>query len=85
MKVFIKSFDVEMQIKKKGIELEVRANNGGEQLGDCYATMVGLVWCKGKIQKSNGIKMSWNDFMTICASKESMKAAIAAAKQTEKD
>ncbi len=77
MDVRIKSFDVEMQVKKKGIELEVRDTQG--QLGDCYVTMKGLRWYKGKIQKENGIDLNWNDFVTLCASKDALKAAISAA------
>ena len=44
MQVWIKSLEVEMQVKQKGIELEVRTKDGADQLGDCYATMTGLVW-----------------------------------------
>ena len=34
MEVRIKSLEVEMQVKQKGIELEVRSKDGTEQLGD---------------------------------------------------
>ena len=84
MKVWIKSFDVEMQVKQNGIELEVRSTDGKTQLGDCYATMTGLVWCKGKITKPKGIKLSWNDLATICSSSETLAAAIKAAKDSAK-
>ncbi|RUL67090.1 hypothetical protein EKH79_00340 [Dyella dinghuensis] len=80
MEVRIKSLEVEMQVKQKGIELEVRTKDGAEQLGDCYATMTGLTWCKGKIKKENGVKVKWEDFIVICASSESLKAAVKAAK-----
>mgnify|MGYP006976768662 CR=1 FL=1 len=81
MEVWIKSFDVEMQVKKSGIELEVRSADGKTQLGDCYATMTGLVWCKGKTTKPKGIKLKWADLAVICASEDSLKAAIKAAKE----
>jgi hypothetical protein len=58
MEVWIKSLEVDMQVKQKGIELEVRAADGKTQLGDCYATMTGLVWCKGRVKKENGVKLS---------------------------
>lgn len=80
MEVWIKSLQVEMQVKQKGIELEVRNADGTEQLGDCYATMTGLIWCKGKTQKRNGVKISWEDLITICKSESTVKAAVKAAK-----
>ena len=80
MKVKIKSFDVDMDVKAKGIEFEVRQPNHGEQLGDCYLTMTGLTWCKGKVGKENGIKITWNEFMEIMQSKETLKVALKALK-----
>ena len=62
MKVSIKTFDVEMDVKSKGIEFEVR-NPKGKLLGDCYLTMTGLVWCKGKTDKKNGKRILWHDFI----------------------
>lgn len=81
MKVYIKKFDVEMQLKQNGIELEVRSTDGQTQLGDCYATMTGLVWCKGKTTKPKGIKLKWEDVAIICTSEDTLKAAIKAAKK----
>ena len=80
MKVKIKKFDVEMQVKAKGVEMEVRSVADDTQLGDCYVTMTGLIWCKGKKDRKNGITVKWQDFIDICASKDSLKAAISAAK-----
>jgi hypothetical protein len=79
MQVGIKSFDVEMVVKQKGIELEVK-NAKGSQLGDCYATMVGLVWCKGKKQKANGVKLKWEELQLLCTSDAVLKKALDAAK-----
>jgi hypothetical protein len=83
MKVWIKSFDVEMQVKSNGLELEVRTPDNTEQLGDCYVTMTGLTWCAGKVSRENGVKLSWNDVMALCSSPQSLKAAIKAAKKAE--
>ncbi len=83
MKVWIKSFDVEMQVKSNGIELEVRSTDDEQQLGDCYATMTGLIWCEGKTDKKNGVKVSWPDFIAICKTKKTLKAALKAAKALE--
>ena len=80
MEVWIKSLKVDMQVKQSGIELEVRSPDGKDQLGDCYATMTGLVWCSGRTKKDNGIKVKWEDFITICSSEASLKAAVKAAK-----
>jgi len=48
MKVAIKSFDVAMKVKNKGVELEIKDTTGKKHLGDCYVTMAGLTWCKGR-------------------------------------
>lgn len=84
MKVSIKNFNVNMEVKSNGIEFEVRSADGASQLGDCYLTMTGLVWCTGKTTKTYGNKISWNEFMLIMASEESKKAALKAAKETTK-
>ncbi|MDF1687786.1 MAG: hypothetical protein P1U50_13425 [Parvibaculaceae bacterium] len=62
MKVSIKSFDVEMEVKNKGIELAVRSPDG-KQLGDLVITKSKLVWCKGKTKTDNGIPISWDKFI----------------------
>ncbi len=82
MQVHIKEFNVEMDVKAAGIEFEVRTPDGSNQVGDCYLTMTGLVWCQGKINKVRGIKVSWDNFITIMQSAESLKAAVKAAKAT---
>ena len=80
MKVQIKQFAVDMQVKSKGIEFEVRTPDGETQLGDCFVTQTGLVWCKGKTTKQNGIKVTWDELTAILASQGSKKAAVKAAK-----
>ena len=62
MKVSIKTFDVDMAVKTKGIEFEVYDNDGAFR-GDCFLTKTGLIWCEGKRQRKNGVKVSWNDFI----------------------
>lgn len=81
MQVKIKSFDVNMDVKSKGIEFEVRTPDGSAQTGDCYLTMTGLVWCEGKKAKANGIKISWAEFQEIMKSDAAKQAALKAAKQ----
>ena len=80
MKVHVKSFDVAMEVKSKGIELEVRSADDQTQLGDCYITKTGLVWCKGRTFKANGVKISWADFVEICGSDGKLQAAVVAAR-----
>ena len=63
MSVLIKSFDVKMEVKNKGVEFEVRDNQKGF-LGDCIVTRRGLVWCKGKTSPKNGIKVTWKQFIS---------------------
>lgn len=38
MKVLIKEFAVDMEVKSKGIEFEVKSPDGASHLGDCYVT-----------------------------------------------
>ena len=82
MQVRIKKFDVAMEVKANGIEFEVKPPRGGEQLGDCLLTMVGLTWCVGRTSKARGNKITWGDFMEIMKSDASIKAAVSAAKKT---
>lgn len=82
MNVRIKSFDVNMEVKKSGIEFEVRTPDGKEQLGDCYLTMTGLIWCQGRKKKGNGVKVGWNDFIAIMCSKDALKRALKAARSS---
>lgn len=62
MKVNIKDFAINMEVKNNGIEFEVR-NNAGKQLGDCFVTKTGLTWCAGKTDKKNGVAVTWDEFI----------------------
>lgn len=63
MKVTIKSFDVGMEVKNKGIEFDIYEPGGGDRLGDIVLTKKGLIWCKGKTSRKNGVEVSWKDFI----------------------
>ena len=80
MDVKVKNFNVDMNIKAKGLELEVRNPGGTAHLGDCFVTMTGITWCKGRTTKKNVVAVSWGDLQTILASPEAKKAALAAAR-----
>jgi len=82
MKVHIKKFQIDMDVKSNGIEFEIRKSDGSPQIGDCLLTMTGLTWCKGRKEKQSGIKISWEDFMEIMKSRKAKSAALKAAKGT---
>ena len=65
MKVTIKSFDVGMEVKSKGIEFEVRSPDGTKQLGDLILTKSALIWCAGKTSREKGKKLSWDKFIKL--------------------
>lgn len=62
MKVSVKDFSVSMEIKNKGIELDVY-DTDGTHLGDLIVTKSGLTWCKGKTTQAYGQKLSWKKFI----------------------
>ena len=62
MKVKIKKFGVDMEVKNIGVEFQVH-DNEGNFLGDCYVTKAGLVWCRGRTRKANGASVSWQEFI----------------------
>ncbi len=64
MKVSIKDFNVDMEIKNKGVELEVR-DTEGNQLGDLVITKTSLIWCPGKTTPQKGIRVTWKRFIDL--------------------
>jgi hypothetical protein len=63
MKVSIKDLGIPLDIKSRGIEIDVSGNNGN--LGDLYVTMRYLIWCRGRTARANGDKLSWAEFMKL--------------------
>ena len=59
MNVSIKSFDVKMDVKTKGVEFEVY-DTQGKFLGDCIVTKTGLTWCKGRTTRAKGKRVGWD-------------------------
>ena len=78
MKVLIKEFAVDMEVKSKGIEFEVKSPDGASHLGDCYVTKTSIIWCKGKTPKANGVKISWEELTAVLASDVTKRAAVGA-------
>ena len=62
MRVSIKSFDVAMDVKNKGIGFEVYDNDGHFR-GDCHLAKTGLIWCQGKKTRAKGVRISWARFI----------------------
>jgi hypothetical protein len=62
VKVTIKSFDVDMEVKNAGIEFEVYSPDGSSHVGDLILTKRNLIWCKGRTRRENGQEISWGDF-----------------------
>lgn len=62
MKVSIKDLNVYMEIKNRGVELEVR-DPDGKHLGDLVVRKSGMVWCAGRTTVRNGVAVSWNQFL----------------------
>ncbi len=67
MKVTIKDFDVGMEIKNNGVELEVR-NTSGKQLGDLVITKSQVIWCPGKTTRPKGRAFGWDTFIKMMES-----------------
>ena len=63
MKVCVKDFTIEMEIKNNGMEFEVRDNNETHR-GDIFVTKTGLTWCGGRTHRDNGQKVTWYKFIS---------------------
>ena len=64
MKVNIKKLDVQMELKNKGMEIEVRDTND-EFKGDLVINKSGLIWCRGKVQRQNCVKKTWDEIIAF--------------------
>ena len=62
MKVNIKKLDVAMEIKTKGIQLDIY-DPKNIRLGDCIITKTKIIWCNGQISRKNGKEIKWQDFI----------------------
>jgi hypothetical protein len=61
MKVSIKNFEVEMDLKNNGVEFEVYDHD--KHLGDVILTKTSVIWCRGRIRRDNGKRFSWEEFI----------------------
>lgn len=69
MQVSIKDLSVSMEIKTKGIELDVYDNDAAH-LGDLVITKTRLIWCAGRTKPENGEKISWTKFITFMTNRQ---------------
>lgn len=65
MAVRIKDLDINMELGNNGVEFEVRSTDNSKQIGDLYVTKTGLIWCKGRKRRENGISKSWDDVVQM--------------------
>lgn len=63
MKVMIKEFGLDMEVKTRGIELEIRSPDGTKQRGDLVLTKTKIVWCKGRTSRDRGVAVTWEEFV----------------------
>lgn len=61
MKVTIKDFGIDLEVKNRGMELGVYSPDGEKYLGDIQITKTGLTWCNGK--EHTGPKATWAEFI----------------------
>ena len=62
MNVKIKDLSIDMEVKTRGIEFEVR-DTADNHLGDLILTSTRLIWCNGRTRRENGIEIDWEDFI----------------------
>lgn len=65
MKVTIKEFNVDMEVKNSGVEFDVYSPDGSTHHGDLVLTKSGIVWCKGRTKRENGISLNWTRFIEL--------------------
>lgn len=69
MIVKVKDFDVAMEVKNNGIELDV-ADPQGDHIGDLIVTKTKLIWCKGRTTRKHGKEITWADFIAFMEREE---------------
>jgi hypothetical protein len=67
MKVNIKTPTEKVNINSAGVAFAVDDDHGNH-LGDLIVTTIGITWCDGKTDSSNGVKIPWDDFIAWISS-----------------
>lgn len=68
MKVRVKDLQVSMELGNNGIELELK-DNSGKHIGDLRIGRATVEWCKGKIRKDYGIKLTLHELIEMIESR----------------
>ncbi len=61
--VSIKDLGIPMEVKTRGIELDVKDKD--KHLGDLVVTKSGVIWCRGRTSRENGRRLGWRDFIAL--------------------
>ena len=64
MQVHIKDFNVKMEIKTRGVEMEVR-DPDGTHCGDLVLTKTQVIWCPGRTSRPKGHAVTWKKFISL--------------------
>ena len=64
MQIGIKDFAVQMEVKNRGVEFEVK-DTKGKHLGDLVITKTSVIWCKGRTGRARGKSLSWDRFIKM--------------------
>ena len=64
MQISIKEFNVAMDIKTAGVELDVK-DTEGRHLGDLVVTKTRVIWCPGRTTPDNGKALNWDRFIKM--------------------
>lgn len=70
-----------IEIRDSGIAFDVY-NNGAKRIGDLAVTKNGLVWNKVNAQRTKGVTVKWDDFITWMQANGQSKAPARAEAQT---
>jgi hypothetical protein len=62
MNVSIKDLAVKMDLGNKGVEFEVK-DNDGKHLGDLIIARGAITWCPGRTRPENGVRVTWPEFI----------------------
>lgn len=67
MQVTVKDLSANMELKNKGMELQIK-DNDGNHLGDLVINKAALIWCKGRTRQENGKRIAWKKFIDMVES-----------------
>jgi hypothetical protein len=64
VQVQVKDFSVTMELGNKGIELQIKDNNGNH-LGDLIIGKAKVTWCRGRTRAAQGIQKTWQEVINF--------------------